>query len=130
MTEVTIYLTPPLDGVTSEIGYFFEDQWIKVIDIPVVSVAGVIGPLGIATGITFTALYVYIPSQTIGGITYEEALSVGWMETSATFTDSITLVEVAEPPPNGEPPTPPIDIKIIAIPGIVGLVLMFTILRV
>ena len=111
--------------MTSEIGYFFEDQWIKVIDTPAVSVVGVIGPLGIATGITFTALYVYIPSQTIGGITYEEALSVGWMETATTLTDSITLVEVQEPTP-----PPPVEFKSIAIPGIVGVVLMFALLRV
>jgi hypothetical protein len=121
MTNVTIYLTPALDGVTSEVGYFFNDQWIKVIDAPV-SVGGVIGTFGIVTGIDFTSLHVYIPSQTIGGVTYEEALSQGWMETASTFTDNITLIEVAPPPP---PPPPPVEIKSIVIPGFVGIVLMF-----
>jgi len=129
MTNVTIYLTPALDGVASEVVYFYSDQWIKVIDMPGVSVAGVIGPFGIATGITFTTLHIRVPSQTIGGITYEEAISVGWMETSPTFAGNITLVEVPPPNGNGEEPSP-IDIKSIAIPGIVGVVLMVAILRV
>jgi len=121
MTDVTIYLTPALDGVTSEVGYFFNDQWIKVINAPA-SVAGIIGTFGIVTGIDFAPLHIFIPSQTIGGVTYEEALSQGWMETASTFTDNITLIEVAPPPP---PPPPPIEIKSIVIPGILGIVLMF-----
>ena len=122
MTTVTIYLTPALDGVTSEVGYFYENQWIKLINMSP-SVAGAITGGVVFNGVPDLPLYLFIPSQTIGGITYEEAISNGWAKTASTFTDNITLVEVQEPNGNGEPPSP-IDIKSIAIPGIVGVVLM------
>lgn len=125
MTDVTINLTPALDGVASEVGYFFNDQWIKLINM-LPSVAGAITGGVVFNGVPDLPLYLFIPSQTIGGITYEEAISNGWAKTDPTFTENITL-EISEPP---IPPEPPVDIKSIVIPGVAGAVLIFFLLRV
>ena len=102
MVDITITLSPPLNGVQSEVGTFEWGDWYSIINLPPSS-EGVI-----SVGVTMSGLpagmpiQVRIPSQTIGGVTYPETYSSTFPWDQTSFTESIIMVGDA-PPGNGEP---------------------------
>lgn len=125
MVQITVSLTPQLTGVQGKLHMVIGDQIYPVINLPL-SENGIISG-GIAVSSPELDYAVIIPEQTINGIIYLESMS-----TLFNLLSNVNLNMILEPkfpPTPPTPPLPPVEYGSIAVPAILGLVVMLAAIR-
>ena len=123
MANLTVNLSLPLTGLkgTLYFTYFDGENWKRqwVFDLPD-SVDGVV--TGYFSDIPAPNEFVVVfPEQTVNGVTYKEAITARF-----TLVGDIVLSVTLEPT---TPPIPPINVKTLFVPLLVGFVLSYLSLR-
>lgn len=122
MVQITVNLTPPLTGVEGTLHLVIGEQIYPIINLPL-SENGIISG-GIAVSSPDLDYAIIIPKQTIDGVTYLETMSTLFNLLSNV---NINMILPPETPP--KPPTPPVEYGTIAIPAILGIIVMLAVLR-
>ena len=123
MVVITVNFTPPLSGIAGTLYLVTGEVYNRIMDVPL-SQNGVMDA-DIITAYPDLSYAIVFPEQTIGGVNYLRSQTPLFNLTSPK-TFNITLETI---PVNGNGPTPPFEVKSIAVPGIAGILLMFLILR-
>ena len=122
--EVHVGLQPPVDGVASELWAMFVDPvtgedvaFNTTIPIPL-SVGGSIdfaATVGVPTSYRF---FLFIPAQTVGGVSYMQAQTSPWLGSMSIVNQIIGLEEVVVPPGNGNGVIPVGNLGLIVVAAV------------